>query len=211
MEGEGTDRLYKFYKYLSKFYDKINDTKHIRLIKPSESLHHYDISKILISSETCTGYELARILREQYGIELEMASDVYALALTSLCDRKKDIKRFASALIDMDDVLGESILAYDEPVAKGLSKKRSSILASTSPHRGARQKNIYSRQNHESKISDIQTRLSDLEKRLGQVTNRYVLKYPPARMIMKPGDIFTHDVISQISEELKKGAYITGI
>ena len=65
MEGEGTDRLYKFYKYLSKFYDKINDTKYIRLIKPSESLHHYDISKILISSETCTGYELARILREQ--------------------------------------------------------------------------------------------------------------------------------------------------
>ena len=138
-----------------------------------------------------------------------MACDGYALALTSLCDRKKDIKRLASALIDMDDMLGEPILSCDESAKKDSSKKRRSILDGTSPQ--PRHKKTPSRQNHDGKASDIQTRLSDLEKRLGQVTSRYVLRYPPARMIMKPGDIFTREVISQISEELKKGAHITGI
>ena len=64
----------------------------------------FDPGKIVIVTKntTLSGYELADILRTKYKIELELARDDYALAMTSICDAPEAFRRLANALLSID-------------------------------------------------------------------------------------------------------------
>ena len=71
-----------------------------------------DLSKIIISGERAgkDGPGLHRILREKYGLELEMEAPGYVLALTSVMDTEEGFQRLAEALKEMDACLaGENL------------------------------------------------------------------------------------------------------
>ena len=58
----------------------------------------YDISKLVFSVAGMSGREAMVWLREQAGLELEMAAPNYALAMTSLCDTREGFDRLRTAL-----------------------------------------------------------------------------------------------------------------
>ena len=65
-----------------------------------------DPSKILVSTRFCnlTGLQLAKLLRETYNIEVEMAAAQYVLAMTGPGDTSETIGALAQALYKIDQV-----------------------------------------------------------------------------------------------------------
>jgi hypothetical protein len=70
----------------------------------SPAMHAFDRSKILISTRgtSLTGPALMELLRSKYGIELEMASCDYALAMTGLTEPDSSLEALAAALREID-------------------------------------------------------------------------------------------------------------
>ena len=63
-----------------------------------------DFSKLIISTKNTalTGIGLADILRNQFHIEVEMTGIDYILAISSICDSKENLMKFAAALKEID-------------------------------------------------------------------------------------------------------------
>ena len=70
-----------------------------------EDFKYLDESKLIIGikNTALNGRQLADILRNVYGIELEMSEKKYILALTSYCDKKEGFERLDTALRDLDE------------------------------------------------------------------------------------------------------------
>ena len=125
VKNEGKSRYRKYKEWLEEFYAKCRKLKHIRLLD-GEMLKGVkkDSGKVVILGQ---GRKIAECLRENYKIETEMSSTCYALAMTTLCDKKEDIDSLLKALRDMDEKYPE---LGDAPITKSCTiapKKRMSI------------------------------------------------------------------------------------
>ena len=125
VKNEGKSRYRKYKEWLEEFYAKCRKLKHIRLLD-GEMLKGVkkDSGKVVILGQ---GRKIAECLRENYKIETEMSSTCYALAMTTLCDKKEDIDSLLKALRDMDGKYPELGVA---PITKSCTiapEKRMSI------------------------------------------------------------------------------------
>ncbi len=96
---ENAEAFKDYEKNLNEFYESSANFKKLKIV-----CDNADKGKIVIltNGTDISGNELKEALRKKYKIELEMAYDLYALAMTSVCDRKKDFKRLYNALADID-------------------------------------------------------------------------------------------------------------
>ena len=87
VKNEGKSRYRKYKEWLEEFYAECRKLKHIRLLD-GEMLKGVkkDTGKVVILGQ---GRKIAECLRENYKIETEMSSTGYALAMTTLCDKKE--------------------------------------------------------------------------------------------------------------------------
>ena len=125
VKNEGKSRYRKYKEWLEEFYAECRKLKHIRLLD-GEMLEgvNKDTGKVVILGQ---GRKIAECLRENYKIETEMSSTGYALAMTTLCDKKEDIDSLLKALRDMDEKYPE---LGDAPITKSCTiapEKRMSI------------------------------------------------------------------------------------
>ena len=125
VKNEGKSRYRKYKEWLEEFYAECRKLKHIRLLD-GEMLEgvNKDTGKVVILGQ---GRKIAECLRENYKIETEMSSTGYALAMTTLCDKKEDIDSLLKALRDMDEKYPE---LGDVPITKSCTlapEKRMSI------------------------------------------------------------------------------------
>ena len=125
VKNEGKHRYGKYKEWLEEFYAECRKLKHIRLLD-GEMLKGVkkDTGKVVILGQ---GRKIAECLRENYKIETEMSSTGYALAMTTLCDKKEDIDSLLKALRDMDEKYPE---LGDVPITKSCTiapEKRMSI------------------------------------------------------------------------------------
>ncbi|HAP33542.1 MAG TPA: hypothetical protein DCQ46_03430, partial [Lachnospiraceae bacterium] len=101
VKNEGKHRYGKYKEWLEELYAECRKLKHIRLLD-GEMLKGVkkDTGKVVILGQ---GRKIAECLRENYKMETEMSSTCYALAMTTLCDKKEDIDSLLMALRDMDE------------------------------------------------------------------------------------------------------------
>ena len=92
VEKEGNKRAEKLLKTLKALRSDVNNTGKIfipgkELVGKNE-VYDYDLGKLVIdlSKTNITGVELAKILREKYKFETEMANNKYVIAMTSIVD-----------------------------------------------------------------------------------------------------------------------------
>ena len=117
LKTDATNLFSAFEKKLAAFYEKAACLKQISVLYANEHLQNLktlseqtdhpilkDPSKILISADALgmTGGELFAVLRDQYHLELEMASLHYVTALTSIMDTQEGFDRLISALEELD-------------------------------------------------------------------------------------------------------------
>ena len=114
---EKPEAFAKWREALSLFYDKTASLKNLKIYR-GEGAFAFDESKIVISTKNAgiTGFELMKAMREQCGIELEMASLGYAVAMTGLLDSKSSLSRLAGALKKIDKTLSHAESASDTSV-----------------------------------------------------------------------------------------------
>ncbi len=154
-----------------------------------------DYGKLLICTGKCreTGFETARILREEFGIETEMDSEGYVLAMFTVCDDPEDFHRVTEALIALDKRLSPNT---DPKVTAGLKratdfrplKKMGFAESCDAPHEEV-----------------------PLEEAEGRVCASLIYMYPPGTPLLIPGEEISGKLIRFLQESVENGANIKGI
>ena len=152
-----------------------------------------DYGKLLICPGKCreNGFETARILREEFGVETEMDSLGYVLAMFTVCDEAEDFMRVTDAILALDkrltdktdDVHGPDNSSGILPV-----KKMEYAAAVDAPHEEV-----------------------PLEQAQGRVCASLIYKYPPGTPILVPGEEISEELVSLLRESVNVGANIKGI
>ena len=153
-----------------------------------ENVFDFDPSKIVLSSRKLSGVDLARHLREGYGIELEMAVPDHALAMTGPGDTQESLARFSRALEALDrQIASLPDIPADAPDA-ALYRIEPSLAM---PARDA---------------LCAEHVLAPLDACAGRIAAEYVWAYPPGVCMLIPGQRIT----PELSEALVRAAAIPG-
>ncbi len=187
VKNEGKSRYRKYKDWLEEFYAECRKLKHIRLLD-GEMLKgaKKDPGKVVILGQ---GRKIAECLRENYKIETEMSSTCYALAMTTLCDKKEDIDSLLKALRDMDEKYPE---LGDAPITKSCTiapEKRMSI--------------------REALLADGETIYTKAESDPKEMVSlEYIGAYPPGIPLVVPGEVITRELLEEIKGLEKAGIYV---
>lgn len=181
-----SDNKSDFEAYTNRLSDLYNDTKLLNKLSILyndksflENCFDYDFGKIVISTaETnISGAELAKILREKYKIETEMAYTDYVIAMTSVCDTDDGFGRLKNALFEIDNSLNKKEINYynynfsEIPVRSFNSFQKNNFKSEKIMFKNAQ----------------------------GRVSFEYIWAYPPGIPLIVPGEVITDELINQIN------------
>lgn len=192
IKTNGKDAFKSYHKNLDEFYKKTKSLKNIKVLELSNA----DRGKLLISGEgVFTGKEIFNILRDEYDLELEMASGDYCLAMTSLMDTKEGFKRLAEALAEIDE----------------------SCDASPKKNRGGKATGVAFRYPKPISVLSIKDAVEGEKRKrpISSATNciagDFVSFYPPGIPILAPGELITEEVQAFIKEGVRRGLTVSGL
>lgn len=154
-------------KHLSYFYKKAEGLKNLKLLKNNGEFFGLDKSKIVILTKN--GFRLNSELCKM-GIECEMTSAEYVVAMTGMGDTKKTLSYFAACLLKID----KKSEKYEN------SKKRIIKL----PEKAL-------------EIKDTEAKESEwvsVDESVGKISADYVFAYPPGIPIICPGEIISEEI-----------------
>ncbi len=182
--SENPDIFIDYYINLKDFYEKSKLLKNIKVL----SFKNFDIGKIIIhtANTDINGIELAKILREKYLIETEMAYTNYVLAMTSVCDTKEGFLRLLEALVEIDKTCTVSQLDMSYSVLASIPKR---VFTS-------------------SEKSKFKSKIIDFKSSNNRVSMEYVWAYPPGIPLIVPGEVISDEIISTINNLSEKNIEI---
>ncbi len=155
----------------------------------SPAMYAFDPGKIILSTRgtNLTGPHLMRLLREEYGIELEMAACGHALAMTGLIEPEDSLPALARALHEIDGTL-TSPKAPDP--AGGPFLPDAVLPASEALLRGW----------EALPLSDA----------AGRVSAQYAWAYPPGIPLIAPGERVDDRFLAEARRYARAGIPLTG-
>lgn len=164
VQNEESFDTYK--KNLEGFYKETASLENLE-IKAQE-----DKGKIVISTAktNISGKTLLKRLRDEFKIELEMAYDNYALAMTSVCDNNKAFKKLKKALFKIDKELKEE---ETKPV-------------------------VYPTPKQTKKKPSGEKELVPLSKAEDRICADYLWAYPPGVSIIAPNEVIDSATIAYL-------------
>lgn len=185
-QGESEFDVYK--NNLESFYEDCEKLKHIKV----ECKKGQDPGKLVLDTTKAniSGYQLQQRLRESYGIELEMASFYYALAMTSVMDTEEGFFRLKNALFEID----------------ATCQKREGALVALGDcyYIGEKREELF--------IAAEQPRVvCPLCEAVGKIAGGMISIYPPAVPLLVPGEIIEKEMIQMILQAREAGLTINGL
>lgn len=210
------DGEYLFENYISKLKilrNKLGQLKNIKLIDSD------DISKIVIGCDNAK--KLYDILLNEYGIQLEMSSLKYAIAMTSIFDSAEYYDRFYNALCEIDRRYNANNINNSANNNQNYAE-RYNIFNNTSSIKKADIKvNIADFKNEA--LMSIAKALNEGDKNgydkimmndsslYGRISAKMVYVYPPGIPILCPGEIISENVVNIISKAIENGLEVVGL
>lgn len=178
--SKNPDIFNDYYINLLQFYNKAQKLNNIKIL----NFKNFDLGKIIIhtAKTNLNGIELAKVLREKYLIETEMAYSNYVIAMTSACDTKDGFSRLINALIEIDNNCSNNQLDKCYSVLTSIPKR---VFAS-------------------SKKSKYHSNIIDFINSKNRVSMEYVWAYPPGIPLIVPGEIISDEIISTINNLCNK-------
>lgn len=159
-------------------------------IKGENDIFDLDISKFTIMVRTeMTGKELADILLEKYNLQIEMAGPHYIIAMTSVADDPRGIKKFVKAIRDIDKRVER----------KYIEKLPLTLTAVHEPDMLPR--DVYYAEKETVGLDDA----------VGRIPSGIIMSYPPGIPIIALGDRCTKEHIEQIKALIELNVNIIGI
>ncbi|RKM60001.1 aminotransferase class V-fold PLP-dependent enzyme [Butyrivibrio sp. CB08] len=151
-----------------------------------------DPSKVLIfvDSEEMTGHQLYDILREEYGLQLEMAGERYGLAIITGWDTDEGIDRLSKAICEIDNRLSDSKSRHEESGKPALIPQKQMPLF---------------------EAWDSDSEAVELGMAKGRIAGDFVNLYPPGIPMIVPGEVIDQGLIDQIEGCIEQGLNVQGI
>ena len=175
--------------------EEINKIKHYyafsREIVNNKDVFDFDITKLVVNTIGIglAGIEVYDILRDEYGIQIELGDVGNILAIISVGDTDYNIERLISALYEIGRI------NYIEDRKDLIDHEYISPILKVSPKEA-----FYS-----EKIS------MDITKSEGYISGEFVMCYPPGIPILAPGELITKEAIEFILYSKNKGSLMTGL
>ncbi|MFQ5597670.1 MAG: aminotransferase class I/II-fold pyridoxal phosphate-dependent enzyme [Nitrospiria bacterium] len=153
-----------------------------------------DVTKLTLSVEGLglSGFEVLRILNEQYRIQVEMADPAHVLVIVSIGDRQEDL----DGLIDALQEISKHHFGQNPPADFQDLQPPSFGEATKMTPRAA----FFHRKEH-----------LPLEKAEGAVCADIVTVYPPGIPVLIPGEVITQGVVSYLIQMIALGGLIDGL
>ncbi|MBZ4654552.1 MAG: arginine decarboxylase [Peptococcaceae bacterium] len=160
-----------------------------------DPIWYHDPTKILLSSRELglTGWELARILQEDYGIVVELASYYYVLFLLTIGHEPQDTRKIVTALKEIAHRYGktQALTPWEHP---------GKILA------GEIALQLTPRQVYWASKEDL-----PLRKALGRIAAVPLAVYPPGIPLIWPGQVISKDLLSYLEWVIKNKFPVQGL
>jgi arginine/lysine/ornithine decarboxylase len=183
MEERGNEEAARWYQTLAEFDSAVPGLNHLKILchgsdTDTHGFFAFDPSKIVVSTAGAdiTGAGLMSALRDEYNIELEMASTNFALAMTGMGDDSESLNRLAAALIKID------------------KKTKSAPIKSPVPFSLPEQKMTIAKAESAKKVP------FPIEKSIGKICGEYVWTYPPGAPLIVPGEVIDEGLLLYIGE-----------
>lgn len=151
--------------------------------------YDYDETKLVIKLDhlDINGFELYRLLKEKYNIQIELAETYVIMGILAIGSDKAQIRRFIQALRDISTQHYHKKLEYPRH-AFGVEF----------PFQIVRPRSAY----------HAPGKIVSLENAVNQISKESIMIYPPGIPLIVPGEVFTKDLVNRISEYKKLGVTI---
>lgn len=196
IEKDGEFFFKEYRKNLKSFYQSVSDLKNLHVITPEdftkEEAYDFDTGKLLIETDGyVSGAGLQEQLLHRFGLQMEMASGNYVVAMTSLCDEPEGFERLSQALHVLDhEITGKEKRQIFSP--EDIYRKPEKVLEPYEAEE-AEQKEVL--------FSDA----------CGQVSTATVSLYPPGIPVIVPGERLDEQLIETIEQCYAHGLEVEGL
>lgn len=148
--------------------------------------YDYDITKLVIGLDRLdiSGFDLYRILREKYEIQMELAESHAVLGILAIGTKKEHIDNLVAALKE----IGKEHFHPD--FAK---KKR--VYDTSFPYMLVRPRTAFHAPGRVMPLADLD----------GEISKEQVMIYPPGIPLICPGEVWTKDLVRRVEAYLKSG------
>lgn len=155
----------------------------------NDDVYAFDKTKLSVHTLDVglAGIEVYDILRDEYDIQIELGDLGNILAIVSAGDRELEIERFISALAEIKRL-------YEKDPSGLFDHEYITPLVVTSPKEA-----FFS---EKRKIPFMESS--------GNVSNEFVMCYPPGIPILAPGEKITDEIVEYIRYAKEKGCSLTG-
>lgn len=214
VEKDGKLLFDDYIKRLKELRGRLKQLKNIKLIESD------DISKIVLGYRS--GKELYEVLLKRYGIQLEMSSLKYVIAMTSIFDEQGYYDRLYNALCEIDkcdnqDKCMSDVCGLD---ADKVYTCKSNVEACVSDG-CVSEVNIAAFKNKcAMKISEAlnisdecgyDAVSMDSDDVYGRISAAMVYVYPPGIPILCPGEVVSENVVNIIKQAVDEGLEVVGL
>ncbi len=153
-----------------------------------------DVTKITVSTKglPCSGYDMAKILNSEYGIQIEMADFQNILLFVSAGNTAKELKKFVAAL--------SKIVVDYKDMFMNQKKKRRIVFPHFVPNKEV---------NPREALTKL-TRKIPFKRSVGKICAEIVCPYPPGIPVLCPGEVITQEIYTYLMNVLDSGARING-
>ena len=200
LERQGGILFEAYIRRLERFRNSCDDLKSLQLLDgefPGEAaICDYDKSRLVIctGNTSLTGEMRMKILRSQYHLEMEMASENYVIGISSVADQKEDFMRLSMALHKLDEIRSQKRQQKEfreSREAQWLGKAETAMAIGTAMER--------------------ETEWVEANKASGRIAGKYIYLYPPGIPLTVPGERVSEELCAQIKSIFEAGQRIHGL
>ena len=216
MAQGGRKEMGRYGERMERFYRSLEPLKVLKPVRKhicgQAAVYDWDCSKIVISTREAPGLDgpgLGDILRQQYHLEMEMCAPEYLVAMTSLMDTEKGLKRLSRALLEIDAGLAEKQFRLEHQMAETKEDARDLI------------ENRKGEDDEKAFKPDSAMTISEaaalpgvsvpLRKAEGQISKEYLYFYPPGIPLLAPGERITGELIEKVKTYQRAGFPVQGL
>ena len=192
LEAEGEKAFEAYGQMEARYRKRLKGLKYLYLYTP-EDICDWGKWVIGTSRSKMNGRQLYDCLRDRFLLQMEMVSDEYVLAMTTVGDAEEGFERLAQALETIDAEMEASELCEGE-------RKNCVPFKLCAPERAME---------IDEAVECAQERRL-LEKAEGLVVGDYIYLYPPGIPLMVPGEVIGKDQIKQIQYYESQGLDVHG-
>ena len=186
LEQEGSERFDRYKQQVQRFRKHLENMKHLYLYTPGEA---FDWGKLVVCTDMADfdGRRLYDRLRKDFGLQMEMASASYVLAMTTVGDSFDGLQRLAEALEMMDAGLSQAPVREVWEILPEPERRMEIDAAVEQP-----------------------TEEAALAEAAGRVMGDYLYLYPPGIPILVPGEVIQMKHIERVQNYLNRGLEVHG-